>query len=200
MGSPAHNKYGDAIARAARLTGLMGDTRLRPIERETSQILGHAALTSAVAAWDAYLKELVRVFFAETANPSNPGFQAIHEVARQASELRAQKFNTPNWENAREFLLLGTGFDPIQSWIWPARNMSAVLVHERLNEILRVRHSFAHGLAIPSYDWIRTPRGNVRLNKAVMAGVEAFFNNLVKRTDIGMKNHIMQTYQKTVLW
>jgi hypothetical protein len=162
--------------------------------------LGHATLASLVASWDAYLKELVRNFFAETADPSNPGFHATHEIARRASELHSRRFNTPNWENARDFLLASTGFDPLNYWIWPARGMNSILVRERLNEILKVRHSFAHGSTIPSYAWIRTPKGNVRLNTTALQGVEAFFNNLVRRTDDGMKLHIVQTYGRRVQW
>jgi hypothetical protein len=178
----------------------MNDSRLRPVKRETCQVLGHAALASIVAAWDAYLKDLVRDFFTETANPRDPGFHAIHEVARLASENRTKRFNTPNWESARDFLALSTGFDCIHFCVWPARSMNATLVRERLNEIVKVRHSFAHGSAIPSYPWIRTPTGNVRLNMTVLKQVEAFFNNLAQRTDNGMKLYIAQTYGKHVQW
>ena len=76
----------------------------------------------------------------------------------------------------------------------------ATQVHERLNQILKVRHSFAHGSAVPSYPWNRTPLGRVRLNVSVLKDVEAFFTNLVRRTDRGMQAHILAAYGKTAPW
>lgn len=200
MGSPAEAKYRKGVARAVRLRAAASDPRLRPIPREQSRAFAHASLAALVASWDAYLNELVDNFYAATATPSNADFHAIHEIARTESQNISRRFNTPNWENSRNYLLRTTGFDPISVWVWPARGMTAPLVHERLNEILKVRHAFAHGLGIPSYSWIRTPTGLVRLNISVLKDVEAFFNNLVRRTDKGMKFYIQSRFAKTISW
>ena len=91
--------------------------------------------------------------------PLRVDYHAIHEVARMAGERAMERFNTPNWENARNFLIATTGYDPISDWTWPRRGMGVQDVKERLNQILRVRHSFAHGFAIPSYSWTTSKRG-----------------------------------------
>lgn len=200
MGSPAQVKYREGVARAARLREAVSDSRLRPIPRDQSQAFAHASLTMLVASWDAYLNELVTVFYLITANPADPAFNRIHEIARRESENISRRFNTPNWENSRDYLLRTTGLEPTSLWIWPARHMTGIVVRERLNEILKVRHSFAHGFGIPSYPWNRTPTGRVRLNASVLREVESFFTNLVRRTDSGMKSYITSTFGNTVPW
>jgi hypothetical protein len=78
--------------------------------------------------------------------------------------------------------------------------MSAIQLQERHNQILKVRHSFAHGHSIPQYSWNTLPGGQCRLTRKTIDMVEAFFRNLVRRTDAGMKNHIQSTYNIRVIW
>ena len=57
-------------------------------------------------------------------------------------------------------------------------------------DILKVRHSFAHGFGMPSFGW-NTNGSTARLtNRIVQREVVALFNNLVKRTDRGLKHHL----------
>ena len=159
------------------------------------QVYYHAALTAYVAGWNAYIKNLVRAFYDVIPNSS-----PIYAIARQAAERLTERFNTPNWENTQKFLEQCTGSDPINDWVWSRRGMSGLQVRVRLNEILRVRHSFAHGFDIPTYDWTRSPSGKVRLTSKAIQEVEAFFKNLVKVTDNGMKVHIESTYELSNIW
>ena len=200
MGSPAQAKYQAGASLAAHIRSAVADARLRPITRQQSQAFAHASLVALVAAWDSYLNELARNFYTETANPGDAAFRSIYEIARSESRRVGRRFNTPNWNNSRDFLVRTTGFDPISSWVWPARGMGALQVQERMNQILKVRHSFAHGSQIPSYSWNRSPTGRVRLNQTVLKETEGFFNNLVKRTDVGMKNYLRAVFGRHVPW
>jgi hypothetical protein len=200
MPSPAAHAYIRGVKRAHTLRDVTIDVRLRPLPSEDVQTFAHAYLTSLVAVWDAYLKELARNFYQETAMPLRVDYHAIHEVARMAGERAMERFNTPNWENARNFLIATTGYDPISDWTWPRRGMGVQDGKERLNQILRVRHSFAHGFAIPSYSWTTSKRGRVRLTVEVLRDTEAFFNNLVRKTDSGLQRHIETTYGRVVAW
>ena len=111
-----------------------------------------------------------------------------------------ERFNTPNWENAQRFLEQCTGYDPINDWVWHRRRMSGLQVRVRLNEILRVRHSFAHGFEMPAYNWTESPSGEARLTSKAIQETEAFFKNLVNTTDRGMKAHIESTYGFVNIW
>ena len=176
------------------------DRRLRPMPYDEIQVYYHAALAAYVAAWDAYINDLVREFYNVIADSSDLRFDAIYRVTRQAAERALERFNTPNWENTRNLLDQYTGYDPIGHWVWTRRGIGGLQVRERLNQILHVRHSFAHGFGMPAYDWTQSPRGRVRLTSKVIQETEAFFKNLVNVTDNGMKGHINQTYGISNIW
>ena len=200
MPSSSASKYAVAIARAQTLRQAATDRRLRPKSQDEIQIYYHASLAVCVAAWDAYINNLVREFYGAIANPLDVRFHAVYSVAQQAAEQRLERFNTPNWENTRNLLAQSTGYDPINDWVWKRRRMGVTQVRERLNEILKVRHSFAHGFSLPAYNWNQSPTGRTRLTSKTLRDVEAFFNNLVHATDKGLKQHINQTYGLAIPW
>lgn len=199
MPSPSALKFRDAMERASTLARLSTDKRLRPLSREHSRFFLHAALAASVAAWEAYSEGLVADFYREIFDVAT-GFARLHAIAKARAEKSRTKFNTPNSEQTRELLLDCTGYDPINEWTWPARNMTGPLVRERLNEIVRVRHSFAHGLAMPSFSWNVTPGGSARLDRAGLNMIEAFFKNIVTCTDTGMSNYIRTNFNPHLNW
>ena len=101
MPSPAAVKYGLASKKAQTLRQTATDIRLRPISRNQAQVYYHSAL-AALAAWDAYINDLVRNFFDVTSNPLDPKFHAVHTIAKRKSEQALDRFNTPNWENTEK--------------------------------------------------------------------------------------------------
>ena len=200
MSSPAALKYTVSANRIQTLRRAATDRRLRPMSHDEIQVYYHAALTSYVAAWNAYIDNLVRNFYDVIADSGNPKFDAIHTLAKGTVENALTRFNTPNWENTRNLLNQYTGYDPINDWGRSQTNMSLQQVHQRLNEILRVRHSLAHGSDMPAYNWTQSPSGRVRLTSKAIQETEAFFKNLVKVTDRGMKTHIEATYGLISIW
>ncbi len=196
MPSPALSTNTTSVNRIQTLRRTATDKRLRPmLHNDEVQVYYHAALTAYVAAWNVYIKNLVRDFYDVIPNSS-----PVYVIARQAAERELERFNTPNWENTQQCLKDCTEYDPINDWIWSRRRMNGFQVRARLNEILRVRHSFAHGFDMPSYDWTRSPSGRVRLTSKAIQVTEAFFKNLAKVTDNGMKEHIESTYGLPKIW
>ena len=170
------------------------------MSQEEIQVYYHASLTAYVAAWEAYINGLMDDFYDVIADSSDLRFDAIYRIARQAAERAGARFNTPNWENTRNLLAQSTGYDPINDWVWPRRGMGRLQVHTRLNEILQVRHSFAHGYDMPPYNWAQSPKGRARLTSKVIQEIEAFFKNLVDVTDTGMAAHIHLIYEISGIW
>lgn len=198
MPSQAAARFADAVRRIQLIRDTANDARLRPVSRDKARILLHASLAGYVAAWESYLEQLVRDVFQASADPLDPKFHTVHSLLRDQAEIAWEKFNTPNSENARNLLVQYTGFDPFPAWQWPARHMNGVQVRERLTEILKVRHSFAHGFSMPKYTWNTSPSGDARLTWPIVDMTERFFVNLVNRTDAAMSAHVSAIYGHTL--
>jgi hypothetical protein len=196
MASPAAIKHKALVARAAII--LKADRS--SLHREEVQAVYGAACVAEVAAWNAYVIECVTCFFKEVANPVVPHFHALHTLANGAATLQLGRFNTPNAENTRNLLTHCTGYDPWNDWQWPARGMNALSVQQRLNEILKVRHSIAHGFDMPGYVWTQAPSGETRLTLEALASIRSFLKHLVATTDKGLRNHLVNVYGAVPRW
>ena len=196
MPSPSANEYKLLAARATIILKAGRNTLTR---REVQALYG-AAFVSNVAAWNAYVVGLVGCFFQEVADPAAGNFHAMHTLANEASKLKLERFNTPNAENSRTLILTCTGYDPWPDWQWVARGMNALATRQRLNEILKVRHSFAHGYNLPGYVWTQSVTGETRLTLETLEWTRAFFNHLVKATDQGLKTHLHTGYTRIPAW
>ena len=156
------------------------------------RIYYHAGLTAYVAAWNAYIKNLVRDFYDVIADPSDPKFRAVYTIARKRAENALTRFNTPSAENTRNILVWYTGYDPINTLLWIQRG--------QLDDIVEVRHSFAHGFDIQPNTWTQSLSRRGHLTSKAIQEAEAFFKNLIEVTDNGMKAYIESTYGLTGFW
>lgn len=190
MPSAAAIKY---KALAAHASVILKADRSTLSRLEVQAVYG-AAFVAQVAGWNAYVVALVRCFFQEVSNPAVANFHAMHTLVSTAAKFQLDRFNTPNAENTRNLILGWTGYDPWPDWLWPARSMNALAVRLRLNETLQVRHSLAHGFAMPGYPWTQSVLGETRLTLAELGWTRAFFNHLVATTDRGLRNHLNTVY------
>jgi hypothetical protein len=196
MPSAAAIKYNELTTRASVI--LKADRR--GLGHKEVQALYGAIFVAQTAAWNAYVVRLVDCFFQEVADPAAPNFHAMHSLANSIVKLQLERFNTPNAENTRNLILTSTGYDPWTDWQWPAHRMNALAVRVRLNEILKVRHSFAHGFTMPSYTWNQSASGEIRLTLNGLGWTRLFFDNLVVSTDRGLKQHLNGIYAVMPRW
>lgn len=192
MSSPAAATYTTSASRIQTLRKAATDRRLRPMSLDEIRIYYHAGLTAYVAAWNTFIKNLVRDFYDVIVDPSDPKFRAIYTIARKRAENALTRFNTPNAENTRNILVWYTGYDPINTLLWTQR--------EKLDDIVEVRHSFAHGFDMPFNTWTQSLSKRGHLTSKAVQETEAFFKNLVEVTDNGMKAYIESTYVLTNIW
>ena len=200
MPSPAAQKYDLAVGRAMLLHGIGFDENQRKFSFGEKQAIRHACLAGLVAAWDGYVNNIIKDFQDSISNPLDTRFASLHSVAKELTSQRLSRFNTPNWDKSRELLVLCTGYDPIADWIWARRRMGRSEVQARLNETLKVWHSFAHGFELPPVDWLKTASGRVQISKKAVRDTRALFDILVSRTDAGLTRHIAQHYSQAPPW
>ena len=192
MSSPAALKYVTSADRIQTLHKAGTDKCLRPMSHDEIQVYYHAALAAYVAAWNAYVKNLIVDFYDVIADPSDSKFRSIYTIARQRAENALARFNTPNAENTRNILVWYTGYDPINTLLWIQRG--------KLDDIVEVRHSFAHGFDMPSNTWTQSLNRQGWLTNWGIHETKDFFENLVKVIDQGMKAHIESTYKLADIW
>ncbi|WP_411837922.1 HEPN domain-containing protein [Paracoccus sp. ME4] len=200
MSSLAHAAFSDALRLGRTLQSAAHDVRTRPISHQRKSDFLHASLAAYVAAWDSYVNAVVREFLKETSNTLDSDFSARSGLLLDFVEAALNRFNTPNSDNTRRLLIQCTGYDPIGDWVWHERGLSGLDTRNFLDQILKVRHSFAHGFALPSFDWTKTPKGKLRLNKSSLEVVEKFFIFLVDVIDQRLSSHGRNTYVNHNLW
>jgi hypothetical protein len=200
MASQAFQTYLGAQEMARVLRGTAQDRRLRPMTLRVKQKYYHAALAAYVAGWDYYIKSCVREFYTCTSDPFDARYFTVHTRSIDLTEKFLRNLNTPDRDRAREAILLCTGYDPIGDWTWPRAAMSATQVKDFLDEIFKVRHSFAHGFELPGFSWTTTATGKRQLADAALGRVEAFLAHLVKKTDSGLRLHAATFFRGPPIW
>jgi hypothetical protein len=196
MPSPAFQRFNEVMLRADTIMGVHSSG----LDRGEIQALFGAVFATQVAAWNAYVVAVVRAFYIEIANSASPTFHAMHTISSSHAEKDLDRFNTPNSEKTRELLVVCTGYDPWPDWAWPRSGVTALAARLRLNEILKVRHSFAHGFAMPACAWNVDASGRTRLTRAVLKWNRAFLFRIATKTDVGLKTHIRGIYGRAAGW
>lgn len=196
MSSLAARKYKLLSANAT----IIWNVERKSVTYQKLQVLYGAAFVSQVAAWNAYVSNIIINFFDSVTAPFDRNFSALHALSMNSAEARLKKFSTPNSENTRNLMIACTGYDPWMDWQWPRRTMNALATRARLDEALKVRHSLAHGFSMPTYNWNTNKAGEVRLTMGIISWHRAFFDNLVLTTDKGLSYYIAGTYGVEVGW
>lgn len=161
----------------------------------------HAALAMLVASWEGYLESVTIETQRLLADPTHQKLTATLSLLSDLASKEIKRFNTPNADNSRNLLLAYTGFDPINAWQWSAGGLNAIQSRQRLDEILKVRHCFAHGASIPTnIHWASNRSQPGHLTKAALRMADRFLTHLVGATDAGMAAHLTTVYGVSVRW
>lgn len=200
MPSHSANKFKSRIDELMHLRNISTDHRIMPISQAQKQVVLHSYLAGVVATWDMYIKSLVKEFLQNLSNPLNVHYNSIYVLLNLHIEKSIGKFNTPNFENTRNLLIDCTGYDPFAHWIWTRRGFNQLQTKERMNEILKIRHSFAHGFSMQTYNWNSSPTGKTRLTLTIVNDVCALFKYLVLVTDQGIATTLKVNHGITVSW
>jgi hypothetical protein len=203
MPSRALIEYGSQRSKADYLIAHAGTLKQRSQVNEKA-ILLHAALAAHVAAWDSYVKRLMKEKYSAIFHTNSVDYMALHEISKKRTEKAIEKLNTPNAENCRNFMMECSGFDPWPSWVnvrfGSAMLTANLMVSARLNEIFKVRHSFAHGFTMPNFLWNTNAAGAAHLDCGCLRSVSGFFNQLVAKTDDGFSNHVSVHFGRNRPW
>jgi hypothetical protein len=150
--------------------------------------LNRAVVVLTVAAWQAFVQDLVaeilKTIEVPAGDPGREYFRLLSQGAKRASFL----FSTPNADNTRS-LLMNVGFDPWPYWTWNAGRwqFSETRVREMMNQWLQVRHAIAHGHdELPVVSVLSPlPGDRATLRRGDAEACVTFFQRAVRVTTIG---------------
>lgn len=198
MASDALSRFKNSLATANRLLGANDGH---------NAILGrvdffHASWAAYIASWDAYLKAVCLEYITKSnvaltlgiPNPAVIAFQGIHEVALSLFRSRIEKFNTPNFDNSREFVVQCTGQDFYGDWRWDGKGYTNIQIKELLNEAVRVRHSFAHGFPVRNIAYLSVVDGNNAISYRKAVFVRSMVNHLAITTDGALNARLLEIF------
>lgn len=200
MPSRARSSFILAKRKAARLLDTATDRRLRPLSYSEMEPGLHAALAAYVSAWEAYVEGISLEILDEIGLASNPRLNLVLAILKTEAQTATGKFNTPNFENSRTHIYRFTGFDPYNFMFANRAGLNVQQTQTRLNEILRVRHAFAHGFSIPNLSWITRYGIQARLSKKNVRETESIVTDLVGSIDKAAAAHLNSVFGIVVNW
>ncbi|WP_312375369.1 HEPN domain-containing protein [Pseudomonas oryzihabitans] len=159
------------------------------------QIYYHASLASLVASWDSFVKAITTEFVNRVRlSSTSSSYSILHKALEDQLTEKTKKLNTPNHDNARNHILAFTGYDVISVWNYPKLGWTNIQVKNRLDEIFKVRHSFAHGFSLPKLSWTTNHKSNTRLKSSDLEFNERFLTHLAKTTDRNLSTHMKSSF------
>lgn len=200
MASTAYSGFQTAKSRVGRLLAISTDQRLRPIRYVDAEPSLHASLASMVSAWEAYIEAVLLEALDSIARGAPPGELALVLLLKDEARRAVEKFNTPNAENCRDLILRYTGFDAIAVLSSPRLGLASHPARERLNQILKVRHSFAHGFPIPDYPWTVRAGVSRRLTKRAVSESITLVDDFAFAIDRALAAHVVGAFPGRTAW
>jgi hypothetical protein len=157
-------------------------------------------LAAYVSGWEAYVEDVTVEFLDALVTSMDPKASALAKALRDEAARVAKRFNTPTFQESRDLVYRFTGFDPMPSMASPRLGMTSAQAQTRLDEVLRVRHAFAHGRPLPNLEWLKRYAHASRLSQTAVRSVAALLSDLVEGIDIGLASHASSTFGLARIW
>lgn len=199
MGSAAFAKFQDSIVGARVLAGFCGTASVASANQMlTDQCLLKAAIAQAVGCWEGYVEAVLPEFVSKARVQAHRKAWTLIVQFESLVDKLASDLNTPNWDKSRELILNVTGMDPYASWIWGPRFTNQTDTKSFFNGILDVRHSFAHGFAVPTnVPGLTTPG---QLDSAYVADATACLEFFAAIVDSLLEHELTHRHACTAGW
>lgn len=200
MPSRSLRGFSSAKRRAQRLAAISTDRRLRPITYAEMEPPLHAALAAYVSGWEAYVEDVTVEFLDVLVVAMEPKASALAKTLRDEAMRVVKRFNTPSFQESRDLVYRFTGFDALPSMASPRLGMTSAQAQTRLDEVLRVRHAFAHGRPLPNLGWLTRYAQATRLSRRAVQSVDALLTDLVDGVDAGLNSYAATIFGVARVW
>lgn len=191
MPSRALDRFTGAVANAEALSA-----QFSPANgvSANSELLQHAALSRLVAAWDGYLNDVIKETLQRLRRPSPTHYSFLLNILDANAAVLLDRFNTPNTQNTKDIFQRCIGLDPCPYWKRPKARQTAYAVGVRLDEILRVRHSIAHGFPMPIFTWNVNSSNVGVITKKTYRSCQSLVCHIATQTDVCIANHVADEF------
>lgn len=172
--------------------------------RHKQDALYRSGVVLTVAAWQAYVEKVITESFDAVARNMNDPASGTPSWAIQSFNLRkaqamtlVRKFNTPDDVRVRDIFQDTIGFNPWPAWEWRQgpRQWDSGEVRRRTNGWVRIRHSVAHGFALPGdLAWLQGQNGVSRLTLGLLKECAKHFEHLATITDNAFDDHLANEF------
>jgi len=214
MPSNAHAQFITQLEFVSQLIAIHGKLQTGKGRRYEQDAIHRAGVVMTVAAWESYIEEVVmEALDALERNAGiavGTGATVVPAWARHAYSLRraeiaenVKKFNTPNDVKVRDLLLGALEFNPWPDWHWHSgpRQWNERDMRDRLNDWLQVRHSVAHGSALPAnISWLQDSQNRPRLTLQLLKECKKFFEYVATQTDVGFRRWLVNHHGVPTPW
>ena len=149
MPSIAKVKFDQSVVGAQVLSSFCGTASGSVDQNFVDQVCLRAAVANVVGCWEGYVEGVLREFVAKVRVQSHRRTWTLIAQYESLVDRLAADLNTPSWDRARDLLVTVTGMDPYSAWIWGPKFANQNDTKEFFDGVMKVRHAFAHGFAVP---------------------------------------------------
>lgn len=182
----ALSEFNVAIQDPENLLLIHREINKNPGRRWREPTLNRAIVVLTVAAWQAFVQDLVLALLENLVlQKGEPGW-ALYKLVDGSTKSALGRFNTADSQRSLD-LMLNVGFDPVSAWTFtigsPQRSYSPDTVRKEIDGWLAIRHKIAHGASLPESELVSgRPKSGPSLYRKDAERCVEFFRVVTGRT------------------